>query len=340
MNAGPAIVVTVIIATHNRAFQLRETLEALIAQKTAPGLGWEILVVDNGSTDGTLEVFRTMAMRAPGRLRYVSEARLGKSRALNAGIAVARGAVIALTDDGVSPAADWVATAATVLDRWGADGAGGRILPRWEAEAPSWVRGSNRLLDSLAVMEFDSPVMLPIPKGSYPQIWGANMVYRRSALQALGGFDTRLGPVGGKRYCDEDVDIVQRMLESGRAVAYDPALTVYHRVPRARLRRAYFRRLMWDMGEGEALAAADPPSGPSILGVPRWRLRFVAWMMVRSSLRTIARRPGAFDDMLNCVRAVGFSWGQGKRALRERRMRGVTVRPQAAASAPARRAPR
>ncbi len=47
---------------------------------------------DKGSTDGTLEVFRTMAMRARGRLRYVSEPRLGKSQALNAGIAVARGA--------------------------------------------------------------------------------------------------------------------------------------------------------------------------------------------------------------------------------------------------------
>jgi glycosyltransferase involved in cell wall biosynthesis len=338
MKAGPTIAVTVIIATHNRASQLRETLEALIAQQTPPSLGWEILVVDNGSTDGTLEVFRTMAMRAPGRLRYVSEPKLGKSRALNAGTAVARGAVIALTDDDVSPAADWVATAATVLDRWGADGAGGRILPRWEAEAPSWVVGSRRLLDSLAIMEFDKPAMLPIPADRHPQVWGANMVCRRSALQALGGFDTRLGPVGGKRYCDEDIDIVGRMLEAGRAVAYDPALTVYHRVPRTRLRRAYFRRLMWHMGEGEALAAADPPGGRSILGVPLWRFRYVARLAVHSSLRTIARRPGAFDDLLKCVRAAGFSWGQFKRASRERRMRGVTVRPQAAAPAPAIRA--
>ena len=54
MNPGPAIAVTVIIATHNRASRLRETLEALVAQRTPAGLGWEILVVDNGSNDGTL----------------------------------------------------------------------------------------------------------------------------------------------------------------------------------------------------------------------------------------------------------------------------------------------
>ena len=344
MNAGPAsersIAVTVIVATHNRASQLRETLGALLAQKTPAGLAWEILIVDNGSTDGTLEVFRTMAMQAQGRLRYVFEPRLGKSRAVNAGIAAARGAVVALTDDDVSPAVDWVATAATVLDTWGVDGAGGRILPRWEAEPPPWLLGSERLLAYLAIMEFDKPVMLPVPKGSYPQVWGANMVYRRSALLALGGLNTRLGPVGGKRYCEEDVDIVQRMLQSGRAMAYDPALTVFHRVPRARLRHAYFRRVMWDMGEGEALAAADPPSGPSLLGVPRWRFRLLAQLAVRATLRTMARRPEAFDAQLNCVCAAGVTWGQFKRAVQERRMRGVTERSSPAGAAPPARPPR
>jgi len=166
------------------------------------------------------------------------------------------------------------------------------------------------------------------------------MVYRRSALQALGGFNTRLGPVGGKRYCEEDVDIVQRMLQSGRPMAYDPALTVFHRVPRARLRHAYFRRVMWDMGEGEALAAADPPSGPSLLGVPRWRFRLLAQLAVQATLRTMVRRPEAFDAQLNCVCAAGVTWGQFKRAVQERRMRGVTERSRPAGAVPPARPPR
>ena len=335
-----SIGVSVIIATHNRASRLRETLEALLAQKTPPNLGWEILVVDNGSTDGTLEVFRTMAMRAPGRFRYVSEPRLGKSRALNAGIAVAHGAVIALTDDDVSPALDWVATAATVLDRRDVDGAGGRILARWEAEPPSWLIGNRRLLDYLAIMDCDRPAMMPVPPGSYPQVWGANMVYRRSGLQALGGFDTRLGPVGGRRFCYEDVDIVRRMLQSGRAIAYDPALTVFHRVPRARLRRAYFRRVMWDMGEGDALAAVEAPVGPRLLGIPRWRIRLMVRLAASSTVRALARRPGAFEGLLDCVHAAGVTWGQLKRAARQRRMRGVTVGTGAGGGARAVRAPR
>jgi glucosyl-dolichyl phosphate glucuronosyltransferase len=316
-----SLAVTVIVATHNRAPLLGHTLEALIAQETPKHLGWEILVVDNGSTDGTLEVFRTMAMRAPGRLRYLFEPTLGKSRALNAGIAVARGAVLALTDDDVSPAADWVATAATVLDTRGVDGAGGRILPRWEAEPPSWLLGSRQLLDYLAIMEHDEPVMLPVAPGRHPQVWGANMVFRREALVALGGFDTRLGPVGGRRFCAEDGDIVRRMLASGRAVAYDPALTVFHRVPRARLKRAYFRRLMWDMGEGRAFATAEAPPGPRLVGVPRWRLRFMVRVFFHGAVQIIRRRPEAFEDSLECVKEAGIAWGQMKRAVRERRER-------------------
>jgi glycosyltransferase involved in cell wall biosynthesis len=329
----------VIIPTHNRAPRLRQTLDALIAQKTPADLTWEILVVDNRSTDGTRALVWAMTVRAPDRIRYVFEPRLGKSWALNTGITAARGTVIALTDDDVSPAPDWVATAVEVLDRRDVDGAGGRILPWWEAPPPDWLLENRRLRDYLALMEHDAPAMLAVSGGRYPQIWGANMVFRRAALQALGGFDTMLGPVGQRRYVEEDCDLVRRMLQSGRRIAYDPALTVFHRIPQARMRRAYFLRAVWDMGEGQALAAG-PASGRRLFGAPLWRYRYTAWLFVRSALRIIARRPGIFDSALDCAAEGGTFWGHCKRVAQQRRGRGGTERSSRTAGAPPTRAPR
>src|SRR5262249_59825068 len=136
------------------------------------------------------------------------------------------------TDDDVSPADDWVAATATVLEKWGADGAGGRILPQWEAEPPAWLLANRRLLDLLGIMDFDGSARLPIAAGGHPQVWGGNMVWRRSALLSLCGFDVALGPGGGRRYCGEDSEIVQRMLEAGRRLVDDPSLGVFPRRPR------------------------------------------------------------------------------------------------------------
>lgn len=316
------IAISVIVPTHNRAPLLRETLDALLAQAIPASLGWEVLLVDNRSTDGTRALVQAMASRSRGRLRYLFAPRLGKSRALNIGIEAARGAVVALTDDDVSPALDWVATAAEVLDRWAADGAGGRILPRWEAAPPSWLLESERLLDYLGIMEFNEPEILRVGGARYPQVWGANMVFRRDALRSLGGFDPMLGPVGRKRYCEEDSDIVRRMLRQGRRMVYDPGLTVSHRIPRARLRRVYFGRAVWDKSEGQALAGGSP-SGPRLFGAPRWRFRRAGVMLLRSTLRSIARRPGAFDDVLDSIGEVGALSGHFKRAWQERRGHGA-----------------
>ena len=100
--------VSVLICTYNRAELLAQTLEAL-ARATAPdACAVEIVVVDNNSTDDTAAIVRRAAALGPRPVQYVHERQQGKSFALNAGLLVSQGDIIALTDDDVLPSADWL----------------------------------------------------------------------------------------------------------------------------------------------------------------------------------------------------------------------------------------
>src|SRR5918993_2016974 len=133
---------TVVIATFNRARLLDETLESLRALRVASGRRWDAIVVDNNSTDETRAVVERQAQTFPVPLHYLFESRQGRSSALNAGIATARGAVIAMTDDDVLVDPGWLEAACTALlvpRQPAIVYAGGPVAPRWETPPPRWL---------------------------------------------------------------------------------------------------------------------------------------------------------------------------------------------------------
>ena len=115
---------SVIIATHNRAGHLGDTLRSLAGVSTSAS--WEVIVVDNNSQDGTRDVVTTAAASFPVPLRYVFEAEQGKAAALNAGMKLATGRIFAFTDDDARFERDWLDQAAQTLEQTGADYVGGR----------------------------------------------------------------------------------------------------------------------------------------------------------------------------------------------------------------------
>jgi glucosyl-dolichyl phosphate glucuronosyltransferase len=131
--------ISVLIATKNREQLLRDTLAALSAQRW-PRDRYEVLIADNGSTDGTREVVESAARRrgAP-RIAYRYVATPGKSHAVNALFEDVTADFIALTDDDVCPEPTWLRALVTAFEETGADFIAGRILPRWETEPPSWL---------------------------------------------------------------------------------------------------------------------------------------------------------------------------------------------------------
>ncbi|HEY8104877.1 MAG TPA: glycosyltransferase family A protein, partial [Gemmatimonadales bacterium] len=146
MSATPGLDVSVIIATRNRATLLADTL-GHIARQAVDGISWEVIVVDNGSTDRTAAVLESARGALP--LVALTEPRAGKNRAMNRALDVARGRLLIFSDDDVVPGPGWVREMAGATDRWKEHGIfGGPVLLTVPAGTPEWLkecalRGAN-----------------------------------------------------------------------------------------------------------------------------------------------------------------------------------------------------
>ena len=294
---------TVLIPTFNRATMLGETLTSLARMRTSETLSWEVLVIDNNSTDGTRAVVMTHAAAFPVPLRYVFEARQGRSSALNTGIQAARGAALAFTDDDVRLADGWLDAAVLPLLREEAVAyTGGPVRPIWEAPPPAWLdltRGD--LWGTIAIQDHGD-----LPAG-YEEMrrvpLGANMAVRRDVFKAVGGFRTDLGRSRGRIVMGQEVpEWLIRVRRAGFSGRYVPAMEVHHHVPAARLTRRYFRR--WWFGKGISRAALeqmqpvtdfgiDLRATPHVFGVPRYMYGTVMRDVASWMWNTVRRRPAA-----------------------------------------------
>jgi GT2 family glycosyltransferase len=208
---SPAL--SIVICTRNRADQLRGTLDSLMAMKTART--WEAILIDNASTDGTADVIAEASAIEP-RIRYVREERIGLGAARDRGWRETRSSLVSLTDDDCYLAEDYVDAVVTAFEgRPDVGVLGGRILLFDPADA------------RITIDERDYPVEIaPYSFVVAGAIKGANLSFRREALQAVDGFDPGLG--AGTPFPCEDIDAVAAVLWAGFKGRYDPRPLVLH----------------------------------------------------------------------------------------------------------------
>jgi glycosyltransferase involved in cell wall biosynthesis len=302
------VLISVIIATHNRSVLLARTLDAIGRQRW-PRESMEVLVADNGSTDGTPAVVE--AARAAGLpVRYLFERRSGKSYAVNAALALARGDLIAFTDDDVQPEPEWLGALGHAIDQPGVDFVAGRILPIWECPPPDWM--SPALHGVLAVRD-NGTAPRPIStatSGVMPI--GANMAVRSDVIAKIGGLRTDLGKLEGSLRTGEDHEFFLRLLHGGYRGTYEPSALVHHLVPASRLHRGYFGR--WLFQNGSDVARIDrsyASSVPLLLGVPRYLWRQAGADIVTTVAPPTGGGGKAFASALRALWFVGYlreSW--------------------------------
>ncbi len=275
--------VTILICTYNRAPLLRETL-AEMQEMTAPAAcAVDILVVDNNSTDDTAMAVAHAAKGARFPVRLLSERQQGKSFALNTGLSHASGDVLALTDDDVLPARDWLVRIVDAFRARTATFVFGKVLPRWSCAPPPELLTlpAQDIWGPLAIVDYgDDPVVYGANNTGQRLPIGANLAFLRSALVAIGGWRTDLGKVNNTLISGEDHEIFMRLRRHGLYSGYyEPAMTVRHYVPASRLTRRYFRRWFYWSGITHAIMfedlypELDMAVVPRIAGVPRFACR-------------------------------------------------------------------
>ncbi|MDR2890277.1 MAG: glycosyltransferase [Alistipes sp.] len=241
------ISISIIIATYNRGERLLRTLRSVVSQ-TLPAEEWEVVAVNNNSTDDTAEVFARFATEHPGfNLRMVFEPKQGLSHARNCGIAAARGEIIAIIDDDEEVNAEFAASYVDFFARHPeVPMAGGGVVPVYETDRPRWM---SRFTERPIAGTLDlGPREKPFAKG-YPA--GGNMAVRRAAFERLGVFDTSLGRTGAALIGGEEKELFMRVVADGGSAWWVPGAVINHIIPPSKLTSDYFRRLSRGVGASE-----------------------------------------------------------------------------------------
>lgn len=234
---------TVAVCTWNRAALLEGALAAMCDVRVPAGWAWEVLVVDNGSTDDTAETARAFADRLP--LRLVSEPRRGTSHARNRAIDEARGEWVVFTDDDARVDAGWlVAFAAAVQRNPRAAAIGGRIVAGFPTPPdPLLAAAFPMLATGFCGLDYgvdEAPTERPM--------FTANLAFRRDALASL-RFNPALGH-GSSLIAGEDADLLQRVRQAGGTAMWCPTMRVSHVVARDRMTVRYLARYCAGYAEG------------------------------------------------------------------------------------------
>ncbi|HEY7057651.1 MAG TPA: glycosyltransferase [Vicinamibacterales bacterium] len=234
---GPAMRVSLIVCTRNRAARLPDFLACLERLEAPPG-GWELIVVDNASTDSTPGLLDRLTKGAPFPVRCIRAAAPGLSHARNMGLTQACGDILAFTDDDCYPQPDYLLALVDVFEEGRCGFVGGRVVLHDPSDARVGVR--------------DTPTAIEIPPRSFVPaglIHGANMAVTREVVRAIGEFDPLLG-AGAPCVAGEDTDYIARAVWAGWNGRYDPRPLVSHHHGRKPGPDAERQRRGYDYGRG------------------------------------------------------------------------------------------
>lgn len=309
--------VSVAICTYNRADLLEGTLERLFVQTVPDSIQWELIVVDNASTDHTAAVLERARAKFP--VRTFLETKRGLSHARNRAATEARGDWVLFTDDDVRVAPTWVQSFAEAVERH-ADAlvAGGPIVPWFPVDPdPALLSAFPELERGFCGIDHGKAEG---PLERKREVYGANFAVRRSVFSDM-QFDPALGVPHG---LGEETDLIERVRQRGGNVLWIPTIPVEHYVDPARMSLDYLRKYRAGQGATFVRRFGLPPHA-TLFGYPRWLvrqwglsyLRALGWSLVGRQAKALAetRERCYYQGMLTEARRLNVTAASTASAL-------------------------
>ncbi len=246
--------ISIIVCTYNRDKYLYGALQC-IATNGFSADSYEIILVNNNSTDDTeKECIRFQSDYPEVKFRYFLETAQGLSFARNRGIKESRGEILLFLDDDSFVQKDYLVNLVRNLEDYpDADAFGGKITPLFESDVtPEWLAKWNK--SWISAIDLGNRVRL-FKKGKYPI--GANMGIRRSCLEAVGDFNTKLGRSRKNLMGGEEKDIFNRIRNQGGKIYYFPDVEVQHIIPPSRTTKEFICKMGEGIGMSERIRTLD-----------------------------------------------------------------------------------
>ncbi|MCP4404618.1 MAG: glycosyltransferase family 2 protein [bacterium] len=319
------IALSVIMCTFNRASYLRKALQSLLRQSLPPE-SFEILVVDNASTDETRQML-AKEFSSTINLRSLHEPTLGVSRARNTGWRHAQGKYVAYLDDDALASPDWCCKILNAFRAYDSKIAciGGKIELIWEAPCPDWVSATMQNY-------FSVPHWSSTPKNLVPGEWlsSCNLAFPKHLLEKTEGFKTYLDRRGNSLLSMGEIVLQRELQQRGYQCIYDQHILVRHHVPAHQLTKKWFLRRAW--WNGISVAYADIYQKKSsydkslIIGqhAVENALSGLKWCIMTAIAPTLSSRLERACFMLE---RLGYFWGLGYRKKEKDEVDSTSIQP-------------
>lgn len=263
---------SVIFCTYNREKYIYNALKSIVEQNF-PTSKYEILLINNNSTDNTEQICKQFTIDYPSaNFRYFTETNQGLSYARNRGVKESDGEILVFVDDDATVYEHYLES----IDKFFSDypsvmACGGPIEPVYESGKPKWLSHYTNALIGGALYEGET--IKPFRNGKFPG--GGNSAFRKEVFEKYGLFNVELGRKGTNLIGAEEKDLYDRLTRGNETFYYLPQMGIFHYIPEKKTTMEHFDKLTYSIGQSERIRTRAVSSGTYF---KRLFLEWIKWI--------------------------------------------------------------